>query len=229
MDITKQYLNNVSDVFSDNLEVNHEVSYRFFDRALPQNLQGKRVLDVGCGDGTDLFNLAKKGAIVSGIDPSSDFIKKAKKKNPDAILVEGVLETLPFADNSFDLVVSKWVFQTAPDVSKGLREAARVLIDGGELVLLTGHPIRQWIEKIQDYGHGQNYFDQKIVNSHIFDGKITVQEPSHTMQNYFNYEFFRNFELIDYQEFYDFPASEQINGDVYPTFFLIKTRRKNRS
>jgi hypothetical protein len=64
------------------------------------------------------------------------------------------------------------------------------------------------------------------VTSNIYNGKIVLKEPSHTIGEYFNTDFFKNFEVLDYAEATDFPASEQLNGDTYPTFFIVKARRK---
>lgn len=189
-------------------------------------LKGKKLLDIGCGGGGDLAIFAAKGAIVHGIDPSAAFIAEAHGVAPGAHLSVGVGEELPFEDESFDIVVSKWALQTSPDVSRILREASRVLRPGGILLFLTKHPWMQWMEKVREYGHGADYYEQMIVTSNIFDGKIVLKEPSHTIGDYFNKEFYSNFEVLDYVEDTDFPASEQIGGDVYPTFFVVKARRK---
>jgi hypothetical protein len=82
------------------------------------------------------------------------------------------------------------------------------------------------LEKVRDYGHGADYYKQQIVTSNIYNGKIVLKEPSHTIGEYFNADFFKNFEVLEYKEGTDFPASEQLNGDIYPTFFIVKARRK---
>ncbi len=64
------------------------------------------------------------------------------------------------------------------------------------------------------------------MESIIFDGKITVTEASHTLSEYLNSDFLNKFSLVDIKEGYDFPASEQINGDIYPTFLIIVVQKK---
>lgn len=224
-EVTTQY-NNFHTDYSVQLSEQDELSNSLFHKAIDFDLTNKKLLDIGCGDGSALSILSKKGASIYGIDPSTEFLKKAEINNPDGIFRQGVGEALPFESGYFDVVVSKWAMQTSRDVPGILTEAARVLKPGGMLVFLTKHPIQQWLEKIRDYGHGSNYYSQQIVTSNIYEGTIKLKEPSHTMGEYLNAEFFKNFEILDYKEETQFPASEQFNNDIYPTFLMVKARRK---
>jgi len=56
--------------------------------------------------------------------------------------------------------------------------------------------------------------------------KSLIKEPTHKMEDYLNKDFFEQFELIDYRENFDFPASEQIEGDIYPTYFVLTAKKK---
>lgn len=223
--IQKQY-NKFHNLYTKNFsddEVSNTVFYSFIDF----EIRNKTILDIGCGDGRDLSLLYKKDNFAMfGIDPSIEFIKRAQINNPSGFFIEGIGENLPFNDKTFDVVISKWAIQTSPNVPQVLSETARVLKKDGILVLLSKHPILQFLQKIRDYGHGSNYYEQKITKSKIYNNAITIIEPTHTISEYFNAEFFKNFEIIDYTEGTDFPASTQINGDIYPTFFIVKARRK---
>ncbi len=84
----------------------------------------------------------------------------------------------------------------------------------------------QWMEKNRDYGNNSDYYEQKIVTSNIYGGKIILKEPSHTIGEYFNQDFLNQFELLSYQEGTDFLASEQIDNKIYPTYFIIIARKK---
>lgn len=222
--IQKQY-DNFSDTYSTNTEYDKQSNDLFYQQ-FDIDLTHKKLLDIGCGDGTDLLTFANLGAVPYGLEPSSEFVKDAKMKNPHAIIKEGVAESIPFSDDMFDVVVSKWALQTCTDLEKVFSEISRVLKPGGYFIYLSKHPWMQWMEKNRDYGSNSNYYTQQIVTSYIYEGKITLKEPSHTIGEYFNKDFFKNFELINYEEGTDFPASEQINNNIYPTYFVIKARRK---
>ncbi len=224
-EIKDQY-NQCHSVYNQNREEQDLAGNAVFYKAIDFDLSGKHLLDVGCGSGADLKILAEGNPFVYGIDPSEEFLIAARKNNPQGKFLDGVGEEIPFEDAKFDVVVSKYALQTAFDVPKALSEIARVTKPGGMVVLLIKHPLRQWVERVRDNGHGSNYYEQVVVTSNIFDGQITLKEPSHTISEYFNPEFLQNFELLEYIEGSDFPASEQIDGDIYPTFFLIKARKK---
>lgn len=219
--IKKQY-NNFDDVYSSNLAVQDAAGNRFFYQTIDFSLEGQKVLDVGCGDGSDCNFYQKSGGIVTGIEPSDKFVSNAQSKFPKCSFIVGVGEDLPFKNATFDIVFSKYAIQTSFEVPKVMSEIARVLKRKGIMVILTKHPLRQFMEQNAD----KNYFKNNITTSNIYDGRIALHEPSHSFGEYFNKGFFDNFELIDYKEWYDFPASEQFSNLIHPTFFVIKARRK---
>src|SRR5213075_2467642 len=77
--------------------------------------RGKKVLDVGCGAGTDLVRFARGGAQVTGVDLSSSAIALAKQnfaqQGLTADLREADGEKLPFADDAFEFVFAHGVVQ----------------------------------------------------------------------------------------------------------------------
>ncbi len=92
---------------------------------------GMKVLDAGCGEGTLSILMAQKGAHVTGVDISEPNIAACKamaqRENiADINFFTADLETLPFNDNEFDLVVSSHVREHLPDFDKGLAEILRV-------------------------------------------------------------------------------------------------------
>ena len=102
---------------------------------------GQRVLDLGCGTGT--LALRAKGACsgieVSGVDADPAMLStataKAKRRGLEVAFAHGFAQALPFADGSFDRVVTSLFFHhLSPDAkAAALREAGRVLAPGGEL------------------------------------------------------------------------------------------------
>jgi len=224
--IAKQY-NDFSQTYSDNFEAQDEVgNKRFYEMLSTVELDGKKLLDMGCGDGADMLNYEKRGAAASGIDPADEFIAGIQQRSPQFDVQVGKGESLPYKDATFDVVVSKYALQTSTDVPKVFDEIARVLKPGGYFVFLSKHPFRQFMEKTKTYKQDINYFEQQVVDSFIFEGKIHLREPSHTMGEYFSPAVLANFDLLDYLEDYEFPASEQINEYTYPTFFVAKLQRR---
>ena len=96
---------------------------------------GTRVLEVGCGSGVFLRAAADLGARVSGLDASSALLELARARVPEADLHLGDLQFLPFADDAFDGVVGFNSFFFASDMVAALREAGRVAVPGGTVVI----------------------------------------------------------------------------------------------
>jgi SAM-dependent methyltransferase len=100
--------------------------------------RGKRVLEVGCGAGTDLVRFARGGAEVTGVDLSPSAIALAKQnfeqQRLPADLREADGEHLPFADASFDLVYAHGVVQYTADDRALVGECRRVLKAGGTAI-----------------------------------------------------------------------------------------------
>ena len=96
---------------------------------------GTRVLEVGCGSGVFLRAAADRGARVSGLDASSALLELARSRVPEADLHLGDLQFLPFADDAFDVVVGFNSFFFASDIVAALREAGRVAVPGGTVLI----------------------------------------------------------------------------------------------
>jgi len=192
--------------------------YSYLDFVKP----GQRLLDLACGDGLDLENYIKLGAEVSGIDASEELVSIARKKLPTVDIQVGVFEALPYPDESFDVVLSKYAIQTAHDVEPCFKEVHRVLKPGGMLMYLVVHPMRQYFEKRDE---AADYFEQKIVDSHILGNTITVREPTHTFNEYLSEWFLESFDLKLFREYWD-AAAEQIGGKKYPGYFIVKVQKR---
>lgn len=95
---------------------------------------GTRLLDVGCGTGGVLVLASEAGASVAGLDVAKPLLDIACSRLPEATLVHGELDELPFEPSSFDAVVGVNAFQFAGDPARALAEAHRVLVPGGRVV-----------------------------------------------------------------------------------------------
>ena len=114
--------------------------------------RGARLLEVGCGMGTDLLQFARGGARCTGIDltPRSIEITRHRFKlygtDGDFMLSDG--EHLPFRSESFDVVYSNGVLHHTPDTAGSIREVHRVLRRGGiaKIMLYHRNSLNYWIE-----------------------------------------------------------------------------------
>jgi len=102
---------------------------------------GERVLDLGCGAGTDSLiavqMVGPEGSVI-GIDMTAEMLEKARAAavvlGADNVeFVEGEVERLPFADGSFDVVISNGVIDLVPDKDAVFSEIHRVLRSGGRI------------------------------------------------------------------------------------------------
>jgi SAM-dependent methyltransferase len=113
--------------------------------------RGQRVLDVGCGAGTDLARFVRGGAIGAGVDVSSSAVALAKQnfaqQGLQADLREADGEHLPFADNSFDLVFAHGVVQYTVDDKALVEECRRALRPGGRAVFQVYNRI-SWLNAL---------------------------------------------------------------------------------
>ena len=123
--------------------------YRFDKlRYLPKvvnfaGFRGKRVLEVGCGIGTDLICFARGGANVTGIDLAEKSIELAHMNvaqnglegDVDLKVADG--EQMPFEDATFDVVYAHGVIQYTADPARLIAECYRVLKTGGEAIVMV--------------------------------------------------------------------------------------------
>jgi ubiquinone/menaquinone biosynthesis C-methylase UbiE len=93
-------------------------------------VEGRRILDVGTGTGRAAIALAKRGAIVTGVDASAEMLQVAERRARDAgtsvTFLRGDAHGLDFPDGSFDSVVCLRVLMHTPDWRASLRELCRV-------------------------------------------------------------------------------------------------------
>lgn len=100
---------------------------------------GRRILDVGCGDAALAVALAKRGAIVTGVDADPRMLAagraRAEASGVAVQLLQGDVRALPFPDGSFDLVLAVTVLCFVDDAARAVGEMGRVLAPGGRLLI----------------------------------------------------------------------------------------------
>jgi ubiquinone/menaquinone biosynthesis C-methylase UbiE len=108
-----------------------------------ESARGLRVLEIGCGLGTDGAQFAKAGALYTGVDLTDAAVELARKRfelfNLPGEFRTADAENLDFPDNTFDLVYSHGVLHHTPDTERAVREVHRVLKPGGRAVVMLYH------------------------------------------------------------------------------------------
>ncbi|EEP89994.1 class I SAM-dependent methyltransferase [Yersinia kristensenii] len=129
-----------------------------------------RLLDLGCGAGHASFAAAAVVKSVVSYDLSAQMLTvvsqaAADKKLTNIEVKQGLAESLPFDDRSFDVVISRYSAHHWHDVGQALREVKRVLRPGGKVIFMDvvspGHPVLdiylQTVEVLRDTSHVRNY------------------------------------------------------------------------
>ncbi|TDV42590.1 class I SAM-dependent methyltransferase [Actinophytocola oryzae] len=156
------------------------------------DVNGKDVVEVGCGSAPCARWLRSNGARVTALDLSAGMLRYAAAANEatgiDVPLVRANAERLPFASGSFDIACS--AFGAVPfvtDVAATFREVARVLRPGGSWVFAVTHPMR-WIFPDDPGPNGLrvtgSYFDRTPYVEVDEDGNATYVEYHRTLGDF---------------------------------------------
>ena len=174
--------------------------------------RGRRVLEVGCGAGTDLARFAKGGAIVTGVDIAPSAVALARQNFAQQGLQgefrEADGEHLPFPDASFDFVYAHGIVQYTSDDQAAVAECRRVLVPGGTAVFQVYNRV-SWLNALSKV--------MKVPLEH---------EDAPVLKRYTSGEFrdllsgFSSVELVTER----FPVKSRLHkgwkGTMYNTFFV---------
>ena len=194
-------------------------------REVGGQLEGKTVLDAGCGFGKDIPIFLQRGAIVHGIDVSQRMIELARQNFPDQdqnLSVQDFSNT-DFDNEAFDLIFSRYSLHYSPDLTKTFQEFHRVLKQNGGIVAVSAHPLLGFITKPR-----RIYWEKENTSIRLFDGTCIVEEPTHTFDEWISPYVLEHFHL---ERFYEHPNNDNhVRETDYveqvPDFFLMKLRKK---
>ncbi len=168
--------------FFDSIE---QARYREYAPWMPElmgfdQFAGARLLEVGCGMGTDLLQFARGGAFCTGVDltPRSVEITRHRfalyNEKGSFLIADG--ERLPFASESFDVVYSNGVLHHTPDTAGAIRELHRVLKPGGVAKVMLYHK------------NSINYWGEMMLHRGVLRGELLRgRSPEEVMSRWVEY------------------------------------------
>jgi 2-polyprenyl-3-methyl-5-hydroxy-6-metoxy-1,4-benzoquinol methylase len=127
-----------------------------FDELLPENLEGKTLLDAGCGTGWFSRAACARKSHVTSMDLGEQLLARVKDKCESTRVIGSVLD-IPFRDGTFDYVVCSEVIEHIPEPYAALHALYRVLKPGGTLVLSTPNKWWRWSLTIANLLHLRPY------------------------------------------------------------------------
>lgn len=191
--------NSIADAYADAYSENDEADFKYFNYFI-DNLQGKRILDMGCGVGVNSNYLFQKGFKVIGIDASENMLNNARKLYPNITFVNQNILKTSYPDDSFDGIVLAYVIEHFNDegLLKLRDEITRLLRDGG-LLFITSHE-----------GNSEEILSDPLdENISIYYNFLTSDKID---------SLFSNFQRVSYYSRPSYGPEEFLNDKVFITY-----------
>ncbi len=159
--------------------VSREAAFRDWQIDLARVAWGVSVLDVGCGTGTLAVAAARRAASVHGLDPSSELLTRARKKarraRLDVTFELGAGESLPYPDESFDVVLSSFVLHhlSHDDLRDSVRELRRVVKATGRGIV-RHRSQRRSRRRLRPRGHCAETCRRRIARNRERAGRLRI-------------------------------------------------------
>jgi 2-polyprenyl-3-methyl-5-hydroxy-6-metoxy-1,4-benzoquinol methylase len=217
------------------------------------SVKGSNILDAGCGNGYLCRLLARRGALLVGIDISNEFIKMARQKEKQLPLgikyyIGTICDMNMCQDETFDLAISNLALMDLPDLNRAIKELHRVLKRNGRLIFSIMHPcfasppVHGWVRTPFDtdrkedriYWKVDRYFDKTMEIWRLSNARAPPLYSFHRpLSEYIKTLFRRGFAITDFEE--PVPSKNAIQkhyrefGDEYervPWFLIIGAKKQ---
>lgn len=157
---------NASSPFSQQMDLQVNFISKFIDLK-----DGMRVLEIGCAEGFFLKRIkeiSRKKLLLSGVELSKKYLEQAKKIIPEATLYSQALETADFAQEKFDVIVLRHVFEHLSDPSVALRKISEHLAPQGVLYIEVPDAKNINVQLCSFYHHEHLlYFTTEILDNYL--------------------------------------------------------------
>lgn len=192
-----------------------------------------RVLDMACGTGIMACGFAKIAKEVIGLDITQEMLKQAHKKQNEENLTNihfeiGDVEALPYDDESFDIVVTRYSFHHFLDVKKVFEEMIRVCKKGGKVMVVDVALEKQFekafneMERLRDPSHtkalSKKEFENLFADARLSEHKISSYEVEVELEEQLNASFPNEGDKNKIQEIF----KKDVNADTLGTNTHVK-------
>jgi ubiquinone/menaquinone biosynthesis C-methylase UbiE len=185
------------------------------------DLQGKSLLEVGCGDGRLTALLAEKAQEITAIDPDVSSIESAHDNIAGVNFLVGSGENLDFPDNSFDIVLFSYSLHHQ-DCVQSLAEARRVVRYDGEILMLEPTPDSDFTRLVNIFEKNEIVLLQKTLDHIKSSYSAILREDTYSVSHPFADE------NVLYHYFMTKYSTEADDGAVEKMQAIIGNKKTNR-
>ncbi len=166
----------------------HDAARSFLYEAVPRPIHQQNLLDIGCGNGTDIKYFSSVGYNVWGIDSSPEMVTTARAgaNKSEQIVLGNFLTTRQIPLGLFDVVYTRFTLHYLQDIAPGYRRIAKLLRPGGLFACVVAHPYAD-----PQFTTPARRGQPRMVHYPLYGGKVTVIYPPHTLSEYFSPMFFK--------------------------------------
>ena len=189
-------------------------------RQVNLSLDGRKVIEVGCGTGRNTVWLAERAAEIVGLDFSEAMLARARARVKDPrvrFIQHDARATWPLADSSADIVVAMLILEHVDHLETVFVEAARVLTADGQFFLCELHPMRQ-LAGGQAQSSNARTGERQCVTAFL-----------HDVSDYVNGALACGFELLQMAEWRDADAPAKSQPRLLSLLFRTALHKKSGS
>jgi ubiquinone/menaquinone biosynthesis C-methylase UbiE len=138
-------------------------------------VKGRRILDIGAGQGFFSREMAARGALVTGIDAAEELVALAKERAPAAEFIKARADQLPFSDGIFDAAMAILALQNMENLNGVIFEAGRVIKATGRLLVVINHPAFR-VPKRSSWGFDEEKNIQfRRIDGYLSDARVFIE------------------------------------------------------